>query len=104
MKDRRLTPITCRVCGKPATYEFLYKDERMCVMCYMTAATGQSVAAIAHADPDMICEGCGRRSLQSVVYKKKTLCGVCYVKAFEAPRRRNVRASAPLTTVPVYTS
>lgn len=46
--DHRLTPISCTKCGKFATFEFLYQDQRMCVMCYMTMA-GQTAKPLVPA-------------------------------------------------------
>jgi hypothetical protein len=52
--DGHLTPINCKRCGKSATFEFLYQDKRMCVMCYMEAVTGKSTEALAQADAELI--------------------------------------------------
>jgi uncharacterized protein (DUF983 family) len=52
MANKHLTPITCKQCGKSATFEFLFQDKRMCVMCYRDAIKGQPRDVPAEAEAD----------------------------------------------------
>lgn len=46
--NHRLTPIRCKKCGRSATFEFLFQDQRMCMMCYL-AMTRKSKEPLAPA-------------------------------------------------------